>query len=315
VAAGYTPIVSPYLTSFSFKAKIGRFIHVLKTCIALKAGDIVVFQFPLYARMHVLLVRLLLRLKKVTIVCWIGDIDGLRNGDAAMLEKEIRFFRKMRFFVVHTPEMQQWLTSVHPNSRSVVLGLFDFLAPGVEKTRQRGAGVAFAGNLEKSPFVEKLGEVTRQSPVLVFHLYGPGKQDEKSFLPNVEYHGVHAPYTMPAVIAGGFGLVWDGDGITACSGSFGQYLQYNSQHKLSLYLLSNLPVIIWKGAANATFIEDNQLGFTIDGLDEIAGKINAIPDNIYAQMVSNTIPWGKKIAAGHFTNRALAAIIDMIQNP
>ncbi|NRO11242.1 Beta-1,6-galactofuranosyltransferase WbbI [Lactobacillus helveticus] len=48
----------------------------------------------------------------------------------------------------------------------------------------------------------------------------------------------------------------------------GNYLRYNDPHKLSLYLASGIPVIIWKKAAEAKFVEENKVGITVDSLED-----------------------------------------------
>ena len=72
---------------------------------------------------------------------------------------------------------------------------------------------------------------------------------------NVKYCGQYKPEELPEKLEGGFGLVWDGDDLGACTGVFGEYMKYNNPHKTSLYLASGLPVIIWEKAAMAKYIE------------------------------------------------------------
>lgn len=71
------------------------------------------------------------------------------------------------------------------------------------------------------------------------------------------------------------------------SGTFGQYLKLNNPHKTSLYLASGIPVIIWKEAALASFIVENNLGFAVDKLSEINEKLSQISDEQYKIMANN----------------------------
>lgn len=100
-----------------------------------------------------------------------------------------------------------------------------------------------------------------------FYLYGPNYGLEES--DNITYGGVLSPEQVPEVLTKGFGLIWDGNTIETCKGGTGEYLRYNNPHKLSLYLSSGLPVIIWKDAAEAKFVCENGVGYTIDSLREI----------------------------------------------
>ncbi|MBT8943652.1 galactofuranosyltransferase, partial [Lactobacillus delbrueckii subsp. bulgaricus] len=79
----------------------------------------------------------------------------------------------------------------------------------------------------------------------------------------------------------GFGLIWYGSSIETCDGAFGNYLRYNDPHKLSLYLASALPVIIWSQAAEASFIIDNNLGLTIDSLNDLPKVLNKVTKEEY----------------------------------
>lgn len=76
-----------------------------------------------------------------------------------------------------------------------------------------------------------------------------------------------------------FGLVWDGDSLDGCSGEYGQYLKWNSPHKVSFYLRAGLPLIIWKEAAVAPIIEEAGAGITIWSLKELDDKLaNLTPE-------------------------------------
>ena len=56
-----------------------------------------------------------------------------------------------------------------------------------------------------------------------------------------------------------FGLVWDGTSLDGCNGRYGEYLKFNNPHKTSLYLSCGIPVIIWKEAALADFVEEHKV--------------------------------------------------------
>jgi glycosyltransferase involved in cell wall biosynthesis len=112
-----------------------------------------------------------------------------------------------------------------------------------------------------------------------------------------------------ATAKGDFGLVWDGDSTTTCSGDFGEYLQYNNPHKTSLYLRCGLPVIIWDKAGLADFIRDNKVGLCIDSLEHLEEALSNVTAQEYADMKSNALQVRNRLQEGYHTRQALERAI------
>ena len=102
-----------------------------------------------------------------------------------------------------------------------------------------------------------------------------------------------------------FGLVWDGDSLETCSGVFGEYLKWNSPHKVSFYLRSALPVIIWQEAAVASIIEKEGAGFAIKDPQELNERLKTLTPTEYHQMKENAKRLAKELNSGHFLRQAL----------
>jgi hypothetical protein len=204
--------------------------------------------------------------------------------------------------------MKKLIESYSPGSFFGVLGLFDFLVAPVKKTRVRTFDIAYAGNLEKSGFLSQLHALGMTA--LSFNVYGAGYSGALPDLKLINYKGTHPPATLPQIIDGSFGLVWDGDSIETCAGRFGEYLRFNSPHKLSLYILSGLPVIIWDEAATADLVIKNGIGFTLKSLHEMEAKINSITDDEYHRMQINMQPLAEKISKGENLSNALRQLFD-----
>src|SRR5699024_6210027 len=100
-------------------------------------------------------------------------------------------------------------------------------------------------NLKKSKFIYKFPSELKKSKV---NLYGNGYIGNQIGL---DYKGAFPSDKINSIIKGKYGLIWDGDRIDTCSGNVGNYLRYNNPHKLSMYLVANMPVIIWDKAAEA----------------------------------------------------------------
>ncbi|HEX4371979.1 MAG TPA: hypothetical protein VHZ50_01620, partial [Puia sp.] len=143
-----------------------------------------------------------------------------------------------------------------------------------------------------------------------FNLYGTGVTELMIVQKNVFYKGVFEPYTLPNLLEGAFGLVWDGDKIDSEGGSIGHYMQYITHHKISLYILSGMPIIIYEKAGAAELIKQYHIGFTINNLFEIEEKIKTLTNDDYNKMTSNMHALARKISSGGFLKNALTEIID-----
>ncbi|MBL7743813.1 MAG: hypothetical protein JNN00_10105 [Chitinophagaceae bacterium] len=312
LSKGFKPVMFPHQHSFSLAAKISRFLFLIRLLFRIKKGSVIIFLFPVYAAMSRILLNWL-RKKEVTIVCFIADINGLKDGNGEVLKNEIAFFRQFDHFIVHNDAMKEWVKkNISAKADVVSIGFFDFLTKPVNRQREISGAIVFAGNLEKSTFLNKLHLLSGEGPSLHFHLYGPGITDRVSDQDNVTYHGVERPHDLPGKLAGSFGLLWDGDSIDKPGGSLGEYMQYISHHKLSLYILSKLPIILPSSAATASFVEGYKIGFTVNSLYEIEGKIKALSARDYLQMQANMQPLADKISRGECLGNAIDEILRSI---
>ena len=249
--------------------------------------------FPVYPRMSVAMLQKLKR-KGVRILFIIGDIDGLKDNDPALLEKELGVMKLADAVVVHTEEMKTWLQRRLPAVPAQVLGPFDFLAPVAERKREKSHQVCFAGNLGKSGFLNELPAI----PAIHFHIYGEDLVPGLSNAPNCSVYPAFEPKEGPAVIEGSFGLVWDGDSIETLSGPLGEYAQYIFHHKLSLYILAGMPVIVPASAGSAGFVREKGIGWTIDSLHQLPALIQQVSADEYREAMERMKPIAEAISEG-----------------
>jgi hypothetical protein len=312
LSRGFQPILFPYHHSLSLWAKLTRMIFLFKMFVTIKKNAVVFFLFPLYARMNVMLLTWLKR-KNVRIVCYIADIDGIKDGNEKLLREEVVFFKRFRYFIVHNARMKEWLyKNVAVDCDAAMINFFDFLAEHFSGQRLLSCDVVFAGNLAKSSFLTKLHLVEKSGGDMHFHLYGPGQTNVILSQSNVTWHGVEEPHSLPAKLKGSFGLIWEGDGIEKPSGSLGHYIEYISHHKLSLYILAKLPVIVADPAASADLVREYKIGVTINSLYEIEEMIRNIPESEYMEMQSNMETLAKKISKGYFLNNAIDELMQLM---
>ncbi len=277
----------------------------------LKKGDILLIQFPVIQ--HSLLQFLPVhaaRRRGVRIVLLIHDLDTLRGGkkENKSLPKEMRLFLEEKTLlkeadriIVHNDRMKAALAEIGVDQRKMrSLGIFDYLAPdGLFAEADRKGPVVIAGTLRrhKAAYAYHLPSGSR------FRLYGVGYEGGEQ--PNVEYKGSFPPDELPGAISGSFGLVWDGDTAATCGGAYGAYLRINNPHKASLYLAAGLPVLIWKEAALAPFMEQHRCGLAIGSLDEIPALLEGLTDDAYEELLAGARRVSAKLRSGYYTRRAL----------
>lgn len=311
LSLGAIPIEFPHRSRFSIFAKLARIQFLVKIYFTFPSNAMLVFQHPLFSGMSNALVSLLIRSKKGNVVCLIADIDGIKDGNSLTLEKEKEWFRQFRYFIVHNENMNNWLRSFLPGCKTAILNCFDFLAPFENYTRINSREVVFAGNLEKSGFLKKLPELFNKHPEIIFRLYGPGVS-ESMLSGNISFEGVFHPYELPRHLKGSYGLIWDGEGSEP-AGSLGNYMQYISHHKLSLYIACQMPIIVHVATGSASFILKHGIGVVIRSLEELPGTIKKISDDHYQLMVENMRPLARMLSKGEFLKNAIWEINESVE--
>lgn len=280
----------------------------------LDLGDTLVVQFPPIG--HTVFIGGVLRTlhgRGVRIVLLVHDLDGLRSifgnpGRAAQLRlgiEETAALQTADQVIVHNGTMVDVVASRYGVDRRKLmpLGIFDYLVDdeNIERfvERDKGAPVVVAGNLSpvKSSYLKELPSDVD------FELYGSGYEDKG--LRNVHYKGVVPAEELPFSMDGAFGLVWDGDSASTCSGVTGQYLKLNNPHKASLYLASGMPVVIWDQAALAPFVTDHGCGIAIGSLDELHRRLESLSCDQYDKMLSASRRVGEGLRRGTHTTQAL----------
>lgn len=164
--------------------------------------------------------------------------------------------------------------------------------------------VCYAGNLIKADYLTKLNINTP------LHVFGPNA--DLKFSKNIIYEGQYSPQELPKQLRQSFGLVWDGTSPDTCTGTYGQYMRYNDPHKVSLYLSTGIPVIVWKDAAIADFIKKNKVGILIDSLNKLDEVLNGVSSAEFTDMKHNAQRIGLQMRQGFFLNNALNQLTKLI---
>ena len=239
------------------------------------------------------------------LVVLIHDIESLRLNHEPGREKEnaeeIDLLKKCDGIISHNEAMTEWLHQQGVMVPITNLGIFDYDNPQKVNTDGKYDGsICFAGNLEKSSFLNKLQ--LKHSLVLF------GSHPADSYHEHLKYAGMFPPEVLPQKLTQNFGLVWDGSDVNSCTGPYGEYMRYNDPHKVSLYLSSGIPVIIWREAALANFIQQNNLGILIDDLTELDKVLDHLSAEEYAAMKENVVNFSGRLRGGHYIKQAMKNI-------
>jgi len=289
--------------------QIGFYFDWNKCYQAIEPNSVVIMQHPFhYPQLTRESVLLKLKEKKhVKFISIIHDVEELRQFRYNNYYKaEFEFMLQVAdVIVVHNDKMKNFfLEQGVDEKRLVSLEIFDYLQERNDKKEVSFAkAITVAGNLDttKCGYVGTLDQIQN----VEIHLYGPNFDSKLKENKNINYHGVLSPDEVPSVLKAGFGLVWDGDGIRGGMGQAGQYVRYNNPHKLSLYLSSGMPVVIWKEAAEAKFVEENGLGILIDSLDELSDIIPNLNEEEFIEIRNNVKEISDKLLKGYFGKKAI----------
>lgn len=245
-----------------------------------------------------------LRAKGARVFGLVHDLEAIRRPERFPLAPEVRTLRAFDRIIVHTDAMGAWISErcgALPWSR---LELWDYLVPGEtrpwERERNLSPTLAFAGNLDKSRFVARLGQVAGCR----FELFGPGAPE--TLPPNCRHPGSFPPDEVPFALEGAFGLAWDGDSLEEAQGQLGEYYRVIAPHKVSLYLVSGLPVVVPRSSAVAPTIERHGLGIAVSNLLALPDALRGIDPPRYLAMRANVQSWAKVLAKGGHLEHALA---------
>lgn len=277
--------------------------------------SILLVQVPFYARQFGRLhyFKKLKYHKAVKLIFVVHDVEELRGAYENNLQRK-QFDAMLNLadvIIEHNKKMADFfIKKGYPKDRLVNLDIFDYLCDYEKLSNKKvdfTKNVIIAGNLDvqKTKYLKDLDTIDT-----VFSLYGPNFTQKSG--KNIIYNGVISSEKLPIMLNQGFGLIWDGNSIRTCSGAFGNYLRYNDPHKLSLYLVSGLPVFIWKNAAEADFVIKNGVGYTIGSLEEIPSILNNITQEEYGIFLKNVQIISRKLSIGWYTKQAITKALKII---
>lgn len=276
------------------------FFPILWSLRRIKKGDIIYVQYPV-EEYFLWIISKRIKSRGGKIVYIIHDVISIR-GDKLFVRNESKILNMADVLYVHTEAMQNKLIEKGVRVPMKIMHVFDYYTRDNYRqiNQEQKYTIIFAGNLEKSLFIKEI-LYWSDNMKLRFNLYGL----KPSFELGNSYRGAFKP-EKTSIIEGGWGLVWDGDSVETCSGILGNYLRYNSPHKISLYLAAGIPVIVWEGSALSLWVKQKNVGITIHSLMEIEKCIDALTDTEYIGIINSVRGISSKIRNGELLKSLLA---------
>ena len=295
--------------------QVGYYIDWNNCYQAITEGSVVLLQHPFHYS-QLTREKLLYKLKKekkvkfISVVHDVEELRAFRYNDYYKREFEV-MLDIADIIIVHNQVMLDWFAGCGVSKEKLVnLKLFDYL---IDDPTPKKVGfersINIAGNLDvtKCGYISQLGQLEG----VKVNLYGPNFDEKMRQCENINYRGSFPVDEIPNQLNKGFGLVWDGESIDGCKGLSGQYLRYNNPHKMSLYIASGLPIIIWKNAAQAKFVKENGIGICVENLKDIHEAFSAISEHEYKQMLFNVLKVRREVVNGEFTRSAIVASLNI----
>lgn len=276
---------------------IGGVCNTLKIALKLHSDDELYIQGYGY---YISLLVKIAKLRHVHLNYVVHDLTFLRFGNSEQSGLEVSLLKKMDTIFIHTDAMADVVRNKGIKAELKIMHLFDYYSDDAMMDKQELLSmqnvVAFAGNLDKSKFLQSLFKSEIPSNIQ-YHLYGLLKDKEAVLNKQISYKGAFKPNHTGAVKAG-WGLLWDGDSIDTCSGNLGEYLKINSSHKISLYLACGMPIILWRKSSLVKWLTEKDVCVLIDSLEQIPQVLSNISEQRYAVMVDNVRKLGNTLRQG-----------------
>ncbi len=272
---------------------------------SLSSADTLFLQTSNQLLKHIVKIK---KIKKFKIIFLIHDLYCLRYSEPESIrenkneiEKDIKLMSQCDYIIAHNPIMVNRLKQLGCTSKIVPLNIFDYISnlPVQTRTliRNQRIQIAFAGNLAKSEFLQSMDRKPHDYDLVIYG--GPETEFKNAF-----YKGCVDADELPSIIEGHFGLIWEGAYI-ACETD--NYLCVNNPHKMSMYIVAGLPIIVWEKSAAAKYVEQNKIGITIKSLDEIDITANRLTTEQYLIMVENCHRIRKLLIHGEHISKALSS--------
>jgi hypothetical protein len=295
--AGYVLVQLPRLSSLREARQLWS---VLRRELA--GGGHILIEYPFEQRKRILFLYLFRLFSRVKLLAVLHDLDSLRFGTDS--GREMALLKLFDGLISHNASMTRWLRDKGYRKKVVDLQMFDYMSAPAQPVHALGmnspVNILYAGNLtyEKATYIYSEEIASLKNAHL--SVYGPYFDAARAPRHSVSHKGVFNPDSPVLDGRYHFGLIWEGTSVVTCEGPYGSYLRYNNPHKASLYVSLGLPIVVWRGAALADFVVEQQIGVTIERLDELDDLASTVSSEAYFAMARKVGALRDKVAEGGF---------------
>ena len=271
-----------------------------------------VLEYPCMPRKRIWVISTFKFVKGIKLYGVIHDIGDLRFPEQSQLS-DMLFLNRFDGLISHNASMTVWLRKKGYKKPVVDLNVFDYCLKDERNFNESDVSgklkVLYAGNLSFSKATYIYDKKLDKLDSFQLCVYGQHFEKDRINGSRVRYKGIFNPDAPDLPEKYHFGLIWEGESIETCTGQYGQYIRFNNPHKFSLYLSLGLPVIVWKEAAIASFVTDNNIGFTISSFDELEKIGESVSDKEYKEYLSNIHQLSNKVRKGFFLGTAINQLV------
>lgn len=289
-----------------FIKKIHNYFQVKKIN-SIEKNSLLFVSHPIYLnKSYIDIISNAKKARNIQLAFLIHDLESLRKlfseAEEGFEYVDHTMYEIADYIIAHNSSMKQYLIEQGVDEEKIYeLQIFDYLTESNPDDKQikYAKTLNIAGNLDtnKCKYIKGLNDLNQSVNV---NLYGLNFDKDVLNSESIHYMGAFPADKIPEQLEEGFGLVWDGDSVDGCIGNTGDYLRFNNPHKLSLYLVSGLPVVIWSQAAEAKFVKDNQVGIVVDSIQDFSDAFEGVSEEEYNEMVSNAKKISRKLRNGDY---------------
>lgn len=303
---GYKPInlIMERESNTIFK-RVQRYLYIFVKFLGKYDANIVVYHPIDLKKIYIDLLSIVKVIKKLTYVFLIHDLDSLRYKNKRGNYIDSKMLKIADYIISHNRKMTNYLIKRGvPEEKIINLEIFDYLGEIKKKNIRFSPVLNIAGNLSvnKCEYLKQLNDIQNGT---LFNLYGINFDSSILTSETIKYKGEFEPEEIPNQLTEGFGLVWDGTSINGCEGHTGEYLKYNNPHKLSLYLVSGLPVVISEEAAEADYVRKNNVGIVVKRIEDFKKYYDEMTLEDYTKMLACVNNCAEKINNGYYLKKAI----------
>lgn len=278
---------------------------IMRFMCRVRKGDVLVIQYPV--KKYYRLMCRWSHLKGAGVVSLIHDLGSFRRRRLTVPEENSKLMMSDVIIPANDSTIE-WLRQHGCDMPMTPQVAWDYLlADNDVSPRSNELSVAFVGHLQK----EQNAFLYMLPQGLDVHLYGMGAPAETP--EHIRMHGFIHPEDFVRNGRGSFGLIWYGPNLEHdTTGYIGEYISYCNPHKLGLYMRAGIPVVLWRGAGAAPFVDHEGIGITVDSLEDLDKRLKSVSDEEYARMQRNIARVGGRMARGLYFREALDRALGLL---